>query len=191
MTFKKIVFVLSILSLGVFQSCSLSKVMRFAECEFVFKEITKLEATGISIKDKSSVSSLSFMNAAKLAGAFAKEDMQILLDLDLLVKNPNTKEALLNRVDYIVLLDGEQILDGTTNERISVPGGGSSTLPLKFNFDLFQVLSGKSTIEVGQILWDLAADTKHPKNMKIKIKPYFTIAKQQVKYPGYISVMKL
>ena len=181
-------FLLLAITLFILQSCSLSKTMRFIECEFEFKKITLLEAKGISIKDKANALSLSFSEAAKLSGAMLQQNMPIKLDLDVIVKNPGEKEASLTKVDYIIFLGGKQILEGTTNQRIIIKGKQSEILSLSLNFELFQALSGKSGIDITKTIWDLSVDSKRPKNLKIKLRPYINIGNKSIKYPSYIPV---
>ena len=185
-TLKRLVIVFTL----VLSSCAILKTARFAQCEFSFKDVSQLSAKGISIKGKSGLSSLSFKEAAVLGSAVTQKNVPINLDVNVLVKNPNEKEASLNKIDYIVLLDKKQILDGTTNQRIKVKGNGQAVLPLSFTFELFKAMEGKSFSEIAEVLWDVASDSDNPDHLQIKIRPYFYIGNQQIKYPGYISVMK-
>lgn len=183
--------VFCLLCVLVLESCSVAKMNRFAECEFEFLRISKLKASDVSIMDKVSPANLSFMNAAKVTGAFASQNVPIEIGVDLVVKNPNEKKAALNQLDYIIVVDGEQVLKGTTYNKLEIDGLSQAEMPLSFDFELFETFSGKSAKEVLDIIWDLAADTRNPKNLQIKVKPYFYFGERIVKYPGYISVMNM
>ena len=64
--------------------------------------------------------------------------------LFVMARNPNQGNAAMNRMDWILYIDKQEMTRGTLDKRIEIPGNGVATFPVDMSFDLLEVLSGES-----------------------------------------------
>lgn len=62
------------------------------------------------------------------------------LDFLLGIENPNPLGLAMQGMSYNLAIDGKQMFDGTTKDRVNIPANGSSTLTLPFAIDYEQLL---------------------------------------------------
>ncbi len=188
--FRKIGIILLYTALIVcVSSCMIFRTARFAQCTFHFKEVTQLEGVGVDLKGKSQLSSLNFKQGTRISRSLLKKKMPMNITVALEVQNPNSGLAAMSRVDWILVLKGKEVLRGSNDQRVSVPGnGGKALLPLTVQFDLFEALKGESPKETRSFLWKLTKKTKDPNVFTVKLKPHFYILKKEIPYPGYVNI---
>jgi hypothetical protein len=105
------------------------------------------------------------------------------------VKNPNATTAAMNSVDWIMMIDDKEIVDGTVNERIQIsPDGGVTNLPIRISTDLRKVLNNMPADQAVNMGLGLAGSGGKPTRVTLKIKPSIMVGQSVLKYPGYIKV---
>lgn len=179
---KKYAFV--VLVAFILQSCIVSQTKRLADCDFIFKEVQKIEANGVDVKNVKSLSDLNMGENLMLSKALLLQKLPVKINVLLEVQNNSKGKAVLSNTEWILLLKNNEILRGATDYKMALNTGEKGALPIHFSFDLFQVLNNS---EVADLL-TIAQDPFNSGALTVKIKPSFTIAGQQVKYPGYINV---
>jgi hypothetical protein len=98
---------------------------------------------GVNVQNVRSISDLNLSQAARITQAYASGSFPLNLIVNMEVKNPNATTAAMNSVDWIMLIDDKEIVDGAVNERIQIaPDGGITNLPIRISTDLRKVLSG-------------------------------------------------
>lgn len=190
-TFKAIIIVLSVVL--TFSSCAIldqgKEMQTFSKCEFRLKNIDNLMLAGIDVQEVSSISDLGFTDAGKLSMAALQGDLPLGFTLYVEARNPNEQKASLSGLYWILFIDDIEITDGRVGDRISVPpNGGISTIPVDMQFDLFEVLTGKSADAIMNFGLNLAGAGGYPTRVKLKIKPTITVGMTKVKYPGYFTI---
>lgn len=174
-------------------SCStLQQLHSLSKCQFKLDTIENLSLAGVNIQNIKKPSDVNLFQAGKLALAFTQGRMPLSFRLNLDVKNPNTTKAALNQLDWILMIDNKEVLDGVVNERIEVaPNGGVSKLPLTINFDLKKALSGKSKDGLLETAFGLVGqNNKAGSKISLKARPYIKIGESNIPYPGYINIGK-
>lgn len=168
----------------------LARANRFAKCEFRSGKVDNLRLAGVNINGVETLESINLIDAGKITVALTQKRLPLSFTYNLEVRNPNDKVAALSTIDWVLVLDGTDVTEGTTNQRIEIPPGEIRNMTLDFSIDLFEVLNK----EAGQSLLNLALSlvnkNKEPVKVSLKVKPSFLIAGVQVKYPGYFKVEK-
>jgi len=182
----KKIFVIVFLFLSSCQAIQQGKM--FAKCDFRLQSLQSLQVASINIQDINSITQLNMMDAAKLVGAFAQKELPLTLTANLEIKNPNLMTAALNRMDWIMLVDGKEVLTGTSNQRVEVAPEGTALMPLSVSMDLKKVFEGKGQDEIFGFGWDLSKEKEKSTRFKFKVKPYFSFAGAMIAYPGYIDI---
>ena len=98
--------------------------------------------------------------------------------------------ASMAKMDYIISLNGKEVVSTTLNNSINVPANSSNVVTIPISTDLFQLFSGESADAIVNLAFKLAGASSNPVNVGIKVKPYITIGNQQLAYPDYISINK-
>lgn len=189
MQFKNYLYILALLMM--LSSCAgLARATRFAKCEFRSGKVDNLRLADVNINGIETFESINLVDAGKITLALTRKRLPLSFTYNLEVRNPNDKVAALSTVDWVLVLDGTDVTEGTTNQRIEIPPGEIRNMRLDFSIDLFEVLNK----ETGQSLLNLALSlvnkNKEPVKVSLKIKPAFLIAGIEVKYPGYFKVEK-
>jgi hypothetical protein len=179
-----------ILFLFLLTNCrQLRELQSFAKCDFRVKNVENTTLAGTNVQNVRSLSDLSFAQAARLTTAYASGSLPLDLLLNIEVKNPNPNPASMNSMDWIMLIDDKEIVNGVVNERIAIePNGGISTLPIRISTDLRKVLSGMSPDEAVKMGLGLSGQNGKPTRITLKVKPSIMVGQTVLRYPGYINV---
>jgi len=121
-------------------------------------------------------------------GALTQPELPLSLQLNIEVKNPNPAPAGINSLDYIVIIDDIQMLQGSYTQPITVPASSSAVIPVQLNVDLKQALKGKSMDAILNFGFNLAGVGQKPTRFKLKLKPSILVGSTVLAYPAYITV---
>ena len=145
---------------------------------------------GVNLSKGMTKSDLNAAQLLTLANAIMNKKLPVTFNVNLNVKNPNAIPASMAKMDYILSLNGKQVVSTTLNKGISVPANSSNTISIPITTDLFQLFSGESTDAIVNLAFKLAGASSEPVNVGLKVKPYISINSQQLAYPDYISLNK-
>jgi hypothetical protein len=94
-------------------------------------------------------------------------------------------------MDYVVSLNGKEVISTTLNKSVSVGAKSNSVVSIPITTDLFQLFSGESADAIINLAFKLAGASSDPVNVGLKVKPYVSINGQQLAYPDFISMNKV
>ncbi len=192
-TALSIVVAMSIISATT--SCDVLKQVagtyNMVNCKYDFRSLTGVSVAGIN------VSQLSLLDAPKilnlLSGNAASIPVGCTVNLD--VNNPNTTDAILNGMDYMLAIDGVDFTSGSLAHNLSIAPGGTGNLPLAMAFDVATLLKGESRNAVMGVVRNLvglsglsATGSDQPSKVTLNIRPSFNVAGNKVTSPVFIPV---
>jgi len=177
---------IAITSCGVVQQ--VQQIASFAKCDFKLNDVQDVRIAGISVQNYKGTSDLNFGDAARLAAALTGSTLPLTFNLNIEAHNPNGQVAGLNRLEWILLIDDIEMLNGVNEEPVSIPANGSTIIPLRMNIDLRKALSGKSGQSLLNFGFNLAGANGEPTRIKLKAKPTILVGKFPISYPGYITI---
>lgn len=166
------------------------QMTNFANCKFNFNSVNHIQMLGIDLSKGMTKESLNITQAISLAQALANRTLPVSFNLNLDVNNPNAFPASMAKMDYIVSLNGKEVINTTLNQSISVPANGNNTISIPISTDLFQLFSGESADAIVNLAFKMAGASSNPVNVGLKVKPYISIGGQQLAYPDYITLNK-
>ncbi len=177
----------------LFSSCGVlqqvAEMKTFAKCEFLIKNVENLQLAGINIQNKNKLSDISFLDAAKIAAAFAGGKLPLNFTLNISVKNPNSSPASMNKMDWILFIDDIEMTRGTSSQRVQIAANnGISNFPLQMEVDILKALSSESAEAITNFGFNLSGTGDQPTRIMIKVKPSVFIGTKMITYPGYITV---
>ena len=167
-----------------------AQMANIANCTFDFNSVNQIQMLGINLSQGMSRESLNISQGLALVNAISNRSLPVTFNVNLDVKNPNSIAASMAKMDYILTLNGKQVISTTLNNSVSVPANSSNTITIPVTTDLFQLFSGESADAIVNLAFKLAGASSNPVNVGIKVKPYINIGNQQLAYPDYISLNK-
>lgn len=186
-------FIILFVALGL-SSCDLltqvAQMANFANCTFDFNSINKIQMLGVNLSKGMTKDDLNATQLLNLANALMKRELPVTFNVKLDVENPNSIAAAMSKMDYIVSLNGKQVISTTMNNSINVPAKSKNTITIPVTTDLFQLFSGESADAILNMAFKLAGASSDPVKLGLQVKPYITINNQQLAYPNYITINK-
>ena len=191
-TFKKTLIILFV-TMGL-ASCDIltqvAQMANFANCKFNFDSVDHIEMLGVNLSKGMSKSDLNASQLLSLANAVMSKKLPVTFNVNVGVNNPNTIPASMSKMNYVVSLNGKEVISTTLNKSVSVGANSTSVVSIPITTDLFQLFSGESADAIVNLAFKLAGASSQPVNVGLKVKPYISINGQQLAYPDFISMNK-
>ncbi len=189
----KNILMIVLVALGLVSCDVLNQVAQmanFANCTFNFNSVNQIQMLGIDLSKGMTKDNLNITQAISLAEALRNRRLPVNFSLNLDVNNPNPIAASMSKMDYIVSLNGKEVVSTTMSQNINVPANASNTISIPISTDLFQLFSGESADAIVNLAFKLAGASSNPVNVGIKVKPYINVGGRELAYPDYISMNK-
>jgi hypothetical protein len=191
-----------VFSAFMYQSCNVVKdvsntLANIGRLKFKLGNISNMSLAGINLSNKRSFSDISTGDVFKLTGAFATKKFPADFTLNLLAHNPNdgtdgTKKtnAVIQSLDYRLILDDVPTIRGDINNEITVPGSGESTMiPLGMGLDLYEFFGNRGYESIVNLALAIGGVSGTTAKVKLDIKPVVRTAIGPLSYPGRITVI--
>lgn len=172
-------------------SCQAIQMMQsFLKCEFRLAQVGNVQALGIDMTGKRSFADFGLLDAGKVVQALAGNQFMLNFIANVEVKNPNTQPAGMNRMDWILMVDNKEVLNGSLNQAVNVPASGTSVVPLNLSIDLKKIFASQNRDETLGLAFDLANQGNNSNRIMLRVKPYMNIGGAEIAYPGYLNIKK-
>ena len=176
--------------------CGLNKQARQIEalekCTYEISSADSIYLAGRDVSQLVKNRTLELRNVPELALALFRKNIPLKARVNLTISNPSSTEAAINQFEYIVLIKNQEIANGFVNQKVSIQPGGTTTVPVRVNSNIYSFLSNGKTME--EILDFVRGGESGASERKgvvtIKIKPTIDVGGKLVKYPGYITIDK-
>ena len=168
-----------------------AQMANFANCTFNFDSVNQIKMLGINLSKGMTKTDLNATQLLNLANALMRRELPVTFNVNVNVNNPNSIAAAMAKMDYILTLNGKQVVSTTMNNGINVPASSSSVVTIPITTDLFQLFSGESADAIVNLAFKLAGASSDPVNVGLKVKPYISINGQQLAYPDFITMNKV
>ena len=169
----------------------MAQMANLVNCTFDFNSVNQIQMLGINFSKGMTKTDLNATQLLSLADAIMRKQLPVSFNVNVDVKNPNSIAAAMTKMDYILTLNGKQVVSTTMNNGINVPANSSSVVSIPITTDLFQLFTGESADAIVNLAFKLAGTSSNPVNVGLKIKPYISINGQQLAYPDFISMNKV
>lgn len=168
-----------------------AQTVNFASCKFNFNSVDNIQMLGFNLSKGMSKTDLNITQLATLTNAIINKRLPVTFNVNVGVDNPNSIAASMAKMDYIITLNGKEVVNTSMNQSINVPANGSNIVSIPITTDLFQLFSGETGEAVMNLAFKLAGASSDPVQVGLKVKPYITINGQQLAYPTYITMNKV
>ncbi len=173
-------------------SCAtLKELITFTKCEFRVKSVREVTLAGVNLNRKTAIADFTMDDFASVAQAVIRGVVPMDFYIDLEAKNPNTQNASIDKIEWIVYIDDQEILTGTIDQKVSVPANnGLAIIPLKFQVDLKKIARSSAARSLAEFALSAMQIGNHDSRLTVKIKPSVSVGSFLLTYPGYIKVTK-
>jgi hypothetical protein len=173
---------------ALIQCSSLLQVEKLKNCEFRLERIEGMSIDGININRVHSINDLGIINAAKILKNLSKGSLSSEFTIIISVNNPNKSAAAMEKFEYSVMLDENEVITGSLNDRMEILANKSIEFPLSATVNISKLLKQNSFAELMELANSLSNKNAIEKRVRIKVKPYIRIGKKTLKYPGFIEI---
>ena len=171
-------------------SCNfLKEISTLGKCEFRVTTLVDPEIAGVDVSQIRSFTDLNFVDMGIISVSMLKGDLPLSFTLNVEARNPNPAMAALNSLEYLAFIDDVEVARGNLDRRIEIPAnGGVTSIPLRLNTDLIDILKKDSRQALVNFGLNLADAGNQPTRVSIKVKPTILVGAMEINYPGYFSV---
>lgn len=189
---KKVFFVI-LITIFTASSCTVleqvSQVQALSKCDFEFYSANQFEVAGILMDDKKDWSDFSFQETLRLTMMLTKNEIPASIRVNLKATNPNGKAAGMNKLEWKMLIDEQEMTQGLLNESFTIPAnGGTTMIPVDVSFDLRKMFSGETSKALMNLVANLTGPGKQSSDLAMKLSPSIRVGDRLLQYPGYITV---
>lgn len=190
---KRIFFgLLLIVGLG---SCSVNKqaqqIKALEKCDYRLLDATNISVAGTNIQKLIKGNNIDLTGLPSLALGYLRKDIPLRANLNLEISNPSNTLAAINNFDYIILINKQEIANGTVDQRVSIEAGQTTRVPVQLNTNIYKFLvDGTVMSDITEFLKANSSGTEKKGMVTLKIRPSIMVGGGLVKYPGYITIDK-
>lgn len=177
-------------------SCTLdrqAKALRALEkCKYEFVSADSVFLAGTDVNKLIANGQVDISRLPGVALGFLNRDIPLSGVLNVRITNPTSNLAGIQQFIYKIAVEGNEIVDGTSDLPIEVPGGETVVVPVKLQANVYKFLSDRQTLNKLLAFAHSAQSGKSDQkiNLTFSIKPTLALGNQQLNYPGYIKIDK-
>ena len=193
---KKTLIIVTVASSLLFASCTfldnlannLSSIANLANCEYTLQNVSNVSVAGVNVRNIAS-GQISATDVVMLASAITSKKVPLALNVNIGVKNPTDRNALLTTMDWALDIASKEFATGVTNQNYTINANKTTTVPLGVSTDLYQLFSS-SGIEALKTFASSFTKEGTSSQLGLRIRPSVSVAGQTIKSPSYIQIMK-
>lgn len=181
-----------VLGLG---SCGINKqaqqIKALEKCDYRLTDATNITIAGADVKKIIQSGATSSVNFPGVALGLLRKDIPLRAKLNLEITNPSSSLASINNFDYIVLINKQEIFNGTVDQSVSIGAGQTTQVPVQVNANIYQFLTDNKMLDdIGAFISGATNGSEKKGLVTLKIRPSIKVGGGLVKYPGYITIDK-
>ncbi|NJO03912.1 MAG: hypothetical protein HC880_21550, partial [Bacteroidia bacterium] len=164
---------LSLVLLTLVSGCrTIRELTAFTRCDFRVADIARLNLGNVNLLNINNLDDVNLADAAKLALAFKNGSLPLDLTFNIEARNPNDQTAALEKLDWILEVDNNDMVSGTSNDRIEVaPNGGTTTFPISTGLDIRKVLEKESLKSIVNLVAGIKGNNMDDSRIRLKNSP--------------------
>ena len=176
-------------------SCSVNKqaqqIKALEKCDYKLINASNITVAGTDVQKIIKGSNIDLSSLPSLALGYLRKDIPLRANLNLEISNPSTTLAAINNFDYIILINKQEIANGTVDQRVSIDAGQTTRVPVQLNANIYKFLAdGNILSDITDFVKAANGVTEKKGMVTLKIRPSIMVGGGLVKYPGYITIDK-
>ena len=167
---------------------NLSSIANLANCEYSLQNVSNVSVAGVNVRNITS-GQISATDVVMLASAITSKRVPLALNVNIGVKNPTDRNALLTTMDWALDVATQEFATGTTNQNYTINAKKTTTVPLGVSTDLYRLFSS-SGIDALKTFASSFTKEGTSSQLGLRVRPSVSVAGQTIKSPSYIQIMK-
>jgi len=168
-----------------------SEITALRKCEFRLHSLEEPRLCGIEVSQKRSWKDFSFLEGQQIAASLLNSSLPFEILVNLEVRNPGSKLAAVNTIQWIAYVDDVQVAQGAVIQRVEIPPShGRVLIPMLLQTDLIEFLEKGHPRSMLNFALSLINAKDRSSHVFLKIKPSVRVGKRTIPYPGYFTLTK-
>jgi Late embryogenesis abundant protein. len=185
-----LVFSAAILLTGCNIMNQIGGAITLSQSEYRYRSLDNIQLAGINLGNASSISVSNLASIATvLAGGFAMQNIPFSMTLNMDVTNPNTSAAFLDALDYAVLINEMEFVEGKMDIPIRIEPGETTVVSIPISVDLKKLINRYSQERVTKEMSAFLGITPNETSVTVKLWPKLMVGETQIKVPAAIPVV--
>lgn len=194
---RKNILLIVIAAMIVISGCSgiTDTITNAQRLQWKLGNVSGMKVSGVDVSNVSSFSSINPLDLVKLTSAVGSGQLPVSFTLNLLAKNPEgeggskNSSDLIKSVDWRLLIDNKETINGVVSGPITVPGvGQTSTIPVGISLDIMQFFQNEGLQSLAGMLLGIGGKSGSPARLSLKIRPTIDTFLGPIS-PGEITVI--
>ncbi len=161
------------------------------QCQFRLASVDQVSLAGIALQGGMKASDIGPMDLLNLRSAFTSNSLPLQFTVNVEAKNPNSSPAGMNRMEWVLFIDGNRMTSGVLEKQVQIPAnGGLGNFPLVMEVNLMDAFSGKTFNSMVNLALNIAGEGTQPSHVTLQVKPSIRVGDQSLDYPGYVTVSR-
>jgi len=189
---KKSIFMLSaaMLLTGCNVVNQIGGAIQLSQSEYKYHSLSNIQLAGINLGNASSISVSNLASIATvLASGSAMQTIPFSMTLNMDVTNPNSSAAFLDALDYVILINEMEFVQGKMDIPIRIEPGETKVIGIPVSVDLKSLMNRYSQERVANEMSAFLGITPQETSVTVKLWPKLTVGGTLVKVPAAIPVV--
>jgi len=153
--------------------CSvLNQINTVKECNYAFAGLDGFSYAGVKLDKLKNPTSLTLTDSINILTALRDKQTKLTFNALVDIENPHSGAASVEKMDWILFLDGVEMLSGINKDAIKVEPNATSRAVIQAGVDPTKVLNGNSIENLWTLYCKLSGrDTSKSTKVTLKLKP--------------------
>ena len=166
---------------------NLSSIANLVNCEYSLRDVSNVSVAGVNVKNVTN-GNISATDVVKLVSAITTKSVPLALNVNINVKNPTDRNALLTLMDWALDVASTEFAKGATKQNYNIVASKTTTVPLGVSTDLYSLFSSNG-LESLKSFASSFTNQGISSQMGLRIRPSVSVSGQVVQAPSYIKII--
>lgn len=190
---KTVASVILLISFMMLSGCdvmnNIGGAYRLSQSEYRYNSLGNIQLGDLNLGNASSISLSNLASVATiLAGGSNMQSIPLSMTLNMDVTNPNTAAAFLDALDYQIMLNDLELVEGKMDRAIRIEPGETTVIPIPVSIDLKSLMNRYSQERVTKEISSFLGITPNETTVSVKLWPKLTVGNTLIKVPAPIPV---
>ena len=189
---KTVVSLIVLFSLTFLPGCdvmnNIGGAYRLSQSEYKYSSLNDIQLAGMKLGNASSISLSNLASIATVLAGGSMQNIPFSMTLNMDVTNPNTAAAFLDALDYQIIINDLEFVEGKMDMPIRIEPGETKVVPIPVSVDLRNLINRYSQERVTKEMSSFLGITPNETTVMVKLWPKLTVGNTLIKVPAPIPV---
>lgn len=189
---KTVVSLIVLFSLTFMSACdvmnNIGGAYRLSQSEYKYSSLNDIQLAGMKLGNASSISLSNLASIATVLAGGNSQTIPFSMTLNMDVTNPNTAAAFLDALDYQIIINDLEFVEGKMDMPIRIEPGETKVIPIPVSVDLRNLINRYSQERVTKEMSSFLGITPNETTVMVKLWPKLTVGNTLIKVPAAIPV---